>query len=106
MLAWLITTPFGFPVVPEVYSSVAGLSGAIIAMRLCHRARVRDPLLRAQPREVRPADETAVPVRAGGRVPDDDLGQAGLRGQGRRQRASWSAPSSTAILTSQSAPGS
>ena len=32
-LRWVMTTPFGFPVVPEVYSTVTGSSGLIAATR-------------------------------------------------------------------------
>ena len=32
-LPWVMTTPLGLPVVPEVYSSVAGSSGLIASTR-------------------------------------------------------------------------
>jgi hypothetical protein len=102
MLAWLITTPFGFPVVPEVYSSVAGLSGVIIAMRLASgpgsAARCSAPAARksAQLTNRRsPSGQAAASLTT-------TLARLGIAARAGPQRASWSAPSSTAILTSQS----
>ena len=76
MLAWVTTTPLGAPVVPEVYSSVAGSSGVMAAVRRSISAA--RPGRSAAPSASRSAQvRNGAAGRAGGRVAHDDVPQAG-----------------------------
>ena len=84
-LRWVSRTPFGLPVVPDVYSTVTVSSGRTDATRRATASGLGGQLAHPRLGELRPA-EVGLACRAGGQIAHDDPSSA---------RAAWPAPAAT-----------